>query len=110
MPEISEMANVEADYDAAMSRHYAELEKNRREVIARVDMLVSARKLASIEQFIDDMQRDAAKPKPPPPPTPDQIKAEMMKQQQENEREGRKPLFFCPCPWGIVKLGQPSPD
>lgn len=42
---------------------------------------------SAFEQFIDDMQRDAAKPKPPPPPTPDQIKAEMMKQQQENENK-----------------------
>ncbi len=54
MAEISEMANVEADYAAAMGRHYAELEKNRREVMAQVALLVSPRKLASIEQFIDD--------------------------------------------------------
>lgn len=46
-------ADIEADYATAMARHYAELEKNRREVLAQVALLVSPRKLASIEKFID---------------------------------------------------------
>ncbi len=46
-------ANIEAGYAAAMAEHYAELQKNRREVMAQVAELVSPRKLASINEFID---------------------------------------------------------
>lgn len=46
-------AQIEADYAAAMAEHYADLEKSRREVMAQVAELVSPRKLASINQFID---------------------------------------------------------
>ncbi len=46
-------AQIETDYAAAMAEHYAELQTNRREVMAQVAELVSPRKLASIEKFID---------------------------------------------------------
>ncbi len=46
-------AQIEADYAAAMAEHYAEMDNSRREVMAKVAELVSARKLASINEFID---------------------------------------------------------
>ena len=50
---IARACSIEADYAAAMAKHYADLEKNRSEVLAQVALLVSPRKMSSIEEFID---------------------------------------------------------
>lgn len=50
---IARACSIEADYAEAMADHYKKLDDQRREVLAQVALLVSPRKLASIEKFID---------------------------------------------------------
>lgn len=51
--ENDRMCRIEAGYAASMASHYRKLDDQRRKVMAGVAMLVSPRKLASINQFID---------------------------------------------------------
>lgn len=50
---IARMCHLEAEYAASMADHYKKHDDQRRKVMAEVAMLVSPRKLASINQFID---------------------------------------------------------
>lgn len=51
---IARACSIDADYAAAMADHYKKMDEQRREVMAKVALLVSPRKLASIEQFIKE--------------------------------------------------------
>lgn len=50
---IARMCHLDADHAASMADHYRKQDEQRRKVMAEVAKLVSPRKLASINQFID---------------------------------------------------------